>query len=155
MKTIQFFFVAMALMAPICVSAQQQCSNCGGMGATRCPYCSGYGYVTATVWDPYYGIYQQVAQPCGYCSGYGAVRCGGCSGSGYAKSSTFKSKQDPIKTRETVRIICSTGADKGIYSVYIGSLGAKYVYFAGGYRRINGNGSNSFSCNGNTYYARR
>ena len=157
MKTVKLFFVAMALLVPLCVNAQQRCSICSGSGATCCPSCVGYGRVWVTIWNPYYYIYQQVSQLCGYCGGYGVVKCGGCNGSGHVKSATFKSQSGSsglIKTSETVRIVCSTGADKGLYSVYIGALGAKYVYFAGDYRRINSNGNNSFSCSGNTYYAR-
>ena len=152
MKTSKTIILFLMLTSPIAVFSQQRCSNCGGIGMIRCSSCGGNGYVVGTVWNPYYGVYQQVSQPCANCRGYGGFTCNICNGKGAVPSPTFKSTREPIKTNQTVQIKSSTGADKGYYAVYIGANGAKFVYFAGDYRKLNSN--NSFSCNGNTYYAR-
>jgi hypothetical protein len=87
----KIFFV-LVLISSLNVFSQQ-CPSCGGYGKLRCATCGGYGYVVGTVWNPYYGVYQQVQQPCATCRGYGYLICSTCGGSGRRQSPSFRSEQ--------------------------------------------------------------
>lgn len=114
MKPKLFILIAL-LFYSIQTPAQVRCSDCNGLGRIACRSCGGYGRFTCnnckgyrsvlvSVYNPYYGVYQQVAQPCATCNGYGflicrdcngngAFSCSRCSGRGYVQSNvSFKGK---------------------------------------------------------------
>ena len=82
------FTLIIFLFFSILVSAQNTCSSCGGYGKFRCSNCGGSGTVVVQVWNPYYGVYQNVTQPCATCNGYGAPLCSTCGGRGYVVSAS-------------------------------------------------------------------
>lgn len=87
-----FIFICVGIVS---YSQTQQCRTCNGYGKLYCNTCAGGGVVYQQVYDPYYGIYQNVSYKCATCNGYGVLICSHCGGSGYVQNSpniNFKGK---------------------------------------------------------------
>ena len=78
-----FIFICVGIVS---YSQTQQCRTCNGYGKLYCNTCAGGGVVYQQVYDPYYGIYQNVPYKCATCNGYGVLICSHCGGSGYVQN---------------------------------------------------------------------
>lgn len=87
------FFVCVATIS----YSQSQCRTCNGHGKLLCATCGGGGVVYQQVYNPYYGIYQNVQYRCASCNGYGTLICSSCGGRGYVETNNSNSSNISFK----------------------------------------------------------
>lgn len=109
------FFSLLSIIA----FAQSRCETCNGSGGMVCRYCSGYGVVVTTVWNPYMGCYQNVQTVCGACQGYKRVVCNTCGGRGTVSSPSFGGQTSWfVKTTYKCSICKSGNGCSGYWGIY-------------------------------------
>ena len=102
------------------VFSQNRCGTCNGTGSLICGYCRGYGSVTTTIWDAYWGCYRNVVVACPTCQGYKRVLCSNCGGKGTVTSPVFGGKSSWFVKTKYGCSICTSGNNgcKGYWGIY-------------------------------------